>query len=199
MKFALFLIACIVVYTSPLFAQSWNDDQIQIADQARDISYLSDAEKDAIKYINLCRMYPREFAEIEVKRYEIDSLYWMEALRAHAESKQSLIRQLETQKEAERLSFDEQLFEDAKCYAAEISKNERRGHERKDCPSTIRHAECLSFGMATGKEIVFQWLLDTGVASLGHRMICLDPKYRKIAIKAEPHFQWEQCAVGEFN
>lgn len=198
MRIALLLTIFFEICSFHLFAQDWNDDQKQLADVARDISYLSDVEKDAIQYINLCRMYPKDFAEYVVKGYEMDSLYGIEVLQSFTEFKQSLLNQLQTQNQAEPLLFNDTLFQDAKCYAVEISTNARKGHERKNCPK-IRYAECVSFGMDTGKEIALQWLFDRGVSSLGHRMICLDPKYKKIAIKAEPHFQYGHCAVAEFQ
>lgn len=188
----------LVFCSTTVCAQTWNDDQVQLADLAREIPYLSDVEKDAIKFINLCRIYPQEFAEYEVKGYEMDSLYGVEVLQSFAEYKQSLLDQLRAQKPVDGLSFNETLFQDARCYAKEISKNERTGHSRKDCPP-IRYAECVSFGMETGREVAFQWLFDRGVSSLGHRKICLDPKYKKIAIKAESHFQYNHCAVAEFQ
>jgi len=44
-----------------------------------------------------------------------------------------------------------------------------------------------------------QWLIDSGIESLGHRKICLQPAYKKIGIKVNPHFEYGHCAVAEFD
>lgn len=178
-------------------AQSWTNAQLDSADTAMDIDYLSKVEKDAILYINLCRMFPKDFVRIELSKYEVDSNYEDSYLKSFAAYKKSLQEDLLKKEAAEALQFDNVLYLDARCYYTEISQADREGHERKDCPPS-NYAECISFGQVAGKDIAMQLLIDAEVPSLGHRMICLDKAYHKIGLSAGRHFTWKFCAVAEF-
>ena len=78
----------------------------------------------------------------------------------------------------------------------EISKNDRNPHERNRLKKN-NYAECISFGEETGKDIALQLLVDAGVASLGHREICLYKTFSKIGVSCNSHFEYEFCAVAE--
>ncbi|MFT3680450.1 MAG: hypothetical protein QM791_09275 [Ferruginibacter sp.] len=191
----LILSFCIVLlHISNVFCQEWTDEQLEKANTAYDESYLSESEKEAILYINLCRLYPADFAAIELKDY--DGLPNVRDKNL-AKYKASLAAALATMKPCEPLKPDELLFDDAKCYGNEISKNKRKPHQRIDCMKR-NYAECIYFGSGEGMHVAMQWLIDSGVESLGHRKICLSPANRKIAVKINPHFEYRFCAVAEF-
>ena len=42
-------------------AQTWTSAQLEKANTAKDIALLTPDEKEAILYINLCRLYPQDF------------------------------------------------------------------------------------------------------------------------------------------
>ncbi|MBL0357999.1 MAG: hypothetical protein IPP72_14465 [Chitinophagaceae bacterium] len=52
------------------FCQVWTAAQLNEANTAADLEYLSAPEKQVILYINLCRLYPQQFAANEVKKYK---------------------------------------------------------------------------------------------------------------------------------
>lgn len=189
------MIALLLLLVNVLFAQQWTEDQLQEADAGGQADWLSREEKEAIKYINLCRLYPAQFAETELKNYNgIPGI----KDKNFNKYKAGLMADLKKRKPCETLELEEDLYDDAECYAEEIGKKKRKPHQRIDCEKKS-FAECLYYGPGEGRHIALQWLIDSGVASLGHRKICLNPNYTLTGIKVGPHFEYRQCAVGEFR
>jgi uncharacterized protein YkwD len=201
MKFRLLFLALAIFVLSPqAFAKGgWKKSQLEAADLARNNPNLSDREKEAIQYINLCRLYPQEFAENEVAGYEMSPGFGKDYLRTFAQYKNSLMQQLRSTKPVNGLTADNVLIDDADCFASELSRTGRVSHERHKCGPRKGNGECLSFGMEGGREIALQWLIDAGVSSLGHRKICLDAKYSRIGVKTASHKEYDVCAVAEFK
>ncbi len=177
------------------FSQEWNDEQLEAANTAQSVKYLTTAEKEVILYINLCRLFPEEFASIEVKDY--NGVPGIKDPSPQKKYKASLLKDLASRQPCEALKVDQSLNDDAKCFASELSSSNRVGHERKDCAAR-RYAECLAFGNQTAKQIVLEWLIDSGVSSLGHRKNCLNIRFGKMGISIAPHKEYGKCAVAEF-
>ncbi|MEO6188512.1 MAG: hypothetical protein ABIO82_03100 [Ginsengibacter sp.] len=193
----LFLLILLTISVSS-FSQTWLKFQLDEANTAKDISYLTKNEKETIMYINLCRLFPIEFLELEVNQYQIGEEYGDSVLMEFKEFKRSLQNDLLTRTPSKPLKFERALFLDAKCYSTEISKADRNPHERIDCKKND-YAECVSFGEETGKDIALQLLIDAGIKSLGHREICLSESYSEIGVSCNSHFEFKFCAVLEFQ
>jgi hypothetical protein len=190
------LIAIILMVSNTWsLAQSWSQVQLESANTARDIPYLSPAEKEVIMYINLARMYPQLFLEFEVRNY-VGTVRYGDYLR-NSEFKKSLMEELRHLHPGKPYLFNQELFDNAKCFSEELGSSGRQEHARKACAEK-NYAECLSFGMTGGKDIAMQLLIDHNVASLGHRKICLDSAYTKIGVSVHDHLTWGTCAVLEF-
>ncbi len=191
-----FLITCVsCLWSVFLAAQGWTPEQLNKANTAAAVDYLGQEEKSLILYINLCRMYPAQFAVNEVMPYKgIPNV----RDRGMASYKTGLLRDLKKRVACEPLVFDEALYDDAHCYANELSTHQRQAHQRVDCEES-NNAECLFFGSDVGKYIALEWLIDTGVPTLGHRRNCLNPAYRRVGVSFANHFIFQHCAVGEFN
>ena len=56
----------IFIQFSIVNAQNWTTAQIEKANTAKNIEYLTTTEKECILYINLCRLYPKDFLKYEV-------------------------------------------------------------------------------------------------------------------------------------
>lgn len=177
------------------FCQQWTAAQLQNANTAADEYRLTAAEKEVILYLNLCRLYPGEFVKNELEHYK--GVPGIEDPN-FAAYKASLIKELLDRQAVPPLKPDELLYDDAKCYGNEISKNKRKPHERIDCLKR-NYAECVYYGKGDGKHIALQWLIDSGVENLGHRKICLLAAHRKVGIKINPHFEYAACAVIELS
>jgi uncharacterized protein YkwD len=189
------LLSVLLFFSAHCFCQQWTADQLEEANTAGDIEYLSSQEKQLIQYINLCRLYPKQFAANEVKLYSgIPGVND----RNMAKYKASLIRDLNQRQPCEALDFDETLYDDAHCYATELSAHKRTPHQRIDCDKS-NYAECIFFGSEAGRNIAIEWLIDSGISKLGHRKNCLNPAYKKTGVKITTHFQYGHCSVGEFT
>lgn len=190
-----FLVTCIILLgANTVFCQTWTAEQLQKANTAAYEYVLSDAEKEVILYINLCRLYPTEFAEKELKDYK--GIPGIED-KNFTTYKASLAKELASKKACQALKPDELLQDDAKCYGNELAKNKRKPHERINCIKRS-YSESVYFGNGEGKHIALQWLIDSGIESLGHRSMCLLPVHHKIGIKVNEHFEFPSCAVAEF-
>lgn len=188
------LVTAILLIGATAFTQEWTKEQINNANTATDIKYLSDVEKDAIMYINLARLYPKEFVKNELKDYYGPTKYG-NYLKGSKYLK-SLIKELEDMEAVNALNFDKELYEYAKCFAKESGEKGIVGHERVKCAKG-NFAECCSYGMETGKDIALQWLIDHDVPSLGHRKNCLNGSYTKIGLSVHTHKQYGHCAVAD--
>ncbi len=194
MKFFILLLVTSFVSLTAM-SQAWTDEQLDEADAGGMADWLSQPEKEAIKYINLCRLYPAEFAEKELKNYiGIPGL----KDKNFAKYKASLMKDLKKRKPCNTLELGEDLYDDAECYAEEIGSKKRKPHQRIDCKKK-NYAECLYYGSGEGRHIALQWLIDSGIANLGHRKICLNPSYTLTGIKVGPHYMYGNCSVGEFK
>ena len=183
----------IMFVTSSLVAQTWTEKQLKLANTAIDAD-ITQVEKDAILYINLARLYPKLFLTIEVENY-FGTERFVDYVK-NSPYKKSLMKTLTSMKAVDALVFDIDLNEDAKCFSKESGEKGIVGHARKICKEG-NYAECCSYGMTTGKDIAMSWLIDFNTQSLGHRKICLDPKYSKIGLSVHDHKKWEICAVAE--
>ncbi len=191
-KIAILYLLLIAVQFSIANAQSWTTAQIEKANTAKDIEYLTATEKECILYINLCRLYPKDFVKIEVVHY-----YGTEKYGDYVKNssyRQSLIQLLSFMQPVDALYFDSEAYKNAKCFAIEQGKAGTTGHTRIACKDG-NYAECCSYGMDTGKDIVLQLLIDHDVPSLGHRINCLNKGYTKIGVSVQKHIKWDTCAV----
>lgn len=176
------------------FAQGWTATQLETANTAKDINILTSVEKDAIKYINLARLYPQDFAKFEVVNYKGPSKYG-DYLKNSPYFK-SLLNDLSKASAVQALYFDNAAYENAKCFAIEQGLAGEEGHTRINCKKG-NYAECCSYGMDTGLDIVMQWLIDHNVPSLGHRINCLNKSYKKIGLSVQYHRKWGKLAVAD--
>jgi hypothetical protein len=175
-------------------AQDFSAEQYKEANTAQSVPYLTETEKEAILYVNLARLYPKLFLLFVVENYNGPAGYAkIEKSNTYLKSLKKKLGTLESMK---ALNFDSDLYENAKCFSEETGKSGGVGHQRKLCPKK-NFAECISYGMQSGKDVAMQWLLDDGVPSLGHRNIVLDPTYNKIGLSVHAHKKWETCAVAE--
>jgi uncharacterized protein YkwD len=177
-------------------SQGWLFEELQSANTARDINILTQEEKDVIKYLNLARMYPQKFAELEVRNY-YGPQKWGTYLK-NSSYRASLLSTLQYKRPVGPLYFDEKMYSLAKCYAIENGSSGLNGHTRYSCPSGY-DGECISYGLDKAIDIALQLLIDHDVPSLGHREICMDEEFSKVGLSINPHKKSEYCCVLDFK
>jgi len=194
MKPNCFKITCLFICIFQIgYAQKWTDEQLKKANTAELATYMTQTERDVIKYMNLARLYPLDYLKIEVlgsasniSYSDSDSFYV-----------NSLIRHLKSMSPTHALKPDKNLFESAKCFAKESGEKGIVGHDRVNCTKSY-WAECCFYGSSDPGEIVLGWLIDEDVPSLGHRLICLGD-YNTVGISLQPHKSWGNCTVSDFG
>ncbi|MBO9698814.1 MAG: CAP domain-containing protein [Sporocytophaga sp.] len=173
----------------------WTDEELAMANTAKDVSYLTQVEKDIFLSLNLARLYPAKFADYEVEHYTPPAKYG-DYLKNSPYVK-SLLKDLRKMDPLPPVYADEDMYKEALCLAKEQAKSGKMGHERKRCEITYQ-GECCSYGMDTGRDIVMQLLIDEKIKSLGHRKICLG-NFSKMGTASGSHPKTGTCAVLDFH
>lgn len=185
---------------SPLASYSnvWNDAKFSKCNTAVNAAYLSKDEKDVIYILNLIRAYPALFVKTVLKNYPSvsgngylaeDTFYFI-----------SLVKTLEKMEPVNLLIPDKDCFESAKCHAYNSGITGYVGHDRKknDCKTKKHfHGECCDYGHSDPLDIVLSLLIDEGIPSLGHRMLCLS-SFAKVGVSIQPHTRYGRNAVLDF-
>jgi len=174
--------------------KNWTEGELLKANTAKNISQLNEAEKEAILYLNLARLYPKKFNQIEVINYFGPSQFGN--YLKNSKYRTSLIKHLNRIKPMEALSPRDALNLSAKCFAKEMGVSGYVGHTRKKCKKS-NYAECCSYGMPSGKDVILQLLIDHDVPSLGHRIACLNPNYERVGVGNHSHKTHQYCCVIE--
>ncbi len=175
------------------FCQAWTGAQLDSADTGKNTKDITRVEKDVILYINLARLYPRQFLKNEVENYTGTERYGDYV--KNSPYKRTLVKELKNRKPVNVLRFDKSLYEYAKCFAKESGDAGAVTHKRKKCANGY-FAECCSYGMDTGKDIALQWLIDDKTPDLGHRINCLNKDYSFIGISMHSHKVYRYCVVA---
>jgi len=186
----LLLFIYIISGFSYIHAQEWNKKEISKADKARNISYLTENEKDVILYLNLARMYPKKFASIEVANWDRPSEW---ASLPNDIYKNSLLQTLNQINSLNPIYPDKDQYTTAACLAKEQSLSGEIGHHRKKCKDNSGAENC-SYGMYKGRDVVIQLLIDHDVPSLGHRKSFL-ANYSKIGVAQNTHPKYKYSTV----
>lgn len=183
---------------APSFCQNWTNEQISMANTAKNVNYLSAQEKDAVMYINLARLFPKQFVKAELINYKGINNNDFDSDPSY---KLSLIKDLNRMVPVNPLYFDAVLYNSAKCLAIESVESNQMTHTRKKCPQIPfkgRVGECVAEGFDTGKDLAMGWLIDNGEKDLGHRIICLSKDYTNIGLCAKKK-SGDTFSVADFN
>lgn len=180
--------------SSALYGLKWKE----ALHTAQHEAYLTEGEKEVIYYINLARMQPRYFADSVLKMHSgTNSL--AQSSSEGAGYVASLYTYLKNMRPLPPLQPSKALYTTAQCFAAATGKSGATGHERKGTGCTAHSsAECCSYGKQKPLDIVLQLLVDNGVPSLGHRLICLG-KYSQVGVSIQPHKTYRYTAVLDFK
>ena len=199
MKYLLFLLA------TTLFNSSYAQDYVasfdsEIIAKAKKVSYnplCSNQSNEVVFYCNLARADGRKFVEFILRPYLGDTTY--------SEYLQSLIIQLNRQRELPMLKHDLWLEMMAKTYATRAGKRGITGHDRFDQRFALLRilrktcGENCSYGEDTPIGVVIQLLVDEGVRDLGHRRNILSYEFKRIGIGYAKHTRYGINCVQEFS
>lgn len=191
---AIFLVFLVVGLRGQDLQSFFDPGELSRANTALDVDYLSQEEKDIYLYSNLARMVPKKFNQFYRAYVKVRRTNWKEMLERNPYFS-SLSSHLLKQTPLPALFPDRELFELAKCWAAESGKLGITGHDRVNCPDVGR--ENCSYGYSKGIDIALQLLIDDGVESLGHRTNILSNS-KGLGASIQPHTRYGSCAVLDF-
>ncbi|MEQ9405301.1 MAG: CAP domain-containing protein [Cyclobacteriaceae bacterium] len=168
--------------------------EINSANTALGVDYLTKEEQDIYLYSNLARAYPlkfynfyRAFAIAEGKSSDLTRNSYFT----------SLTKELKTMKPVGIMYPDREMYELARCWADESGEKGLIGHDREECPKGYSGENC-AYGYDTGLEIVVKLLIDEGVKDLGHRINLLYPDWKGMGAAISEHKDYRFCAVQNF-
>jgi hypothetical protein len=181
------------------YSQSFTADQLTAANTAASISSLKANEREIIQYVNLVRMYPKQFCQQFIEPLPDDVIadpkLGVEVKKSY---KTSLVKTLQKMQPIGVLQYSESMHQIAECWVKESGPSGIVGHARRKCKSGFL-GECCSYGHDDALAIVVQLLLDVDVPSLGHREIILDPEYQTLGTSTGSHSKYDYCAVLDFH
>ncbi|GBU21564.1 hypothetical protein R80B4_01460 [Fibrobacteres bacterium R8-0-B4] len=194
------------------------DWDIKKLDVARNVSYLTEAEKDVILELNMARSNPKKYAELYIQpmlkyyngnRYSEPGKTTLVSQEG-ASAAQECIAELSQTKGIGILTPEKGLHLAAKDHAADQGRTGESGHVGSDgskmgdrvnryCDAK-RSAlgENISYGKNTGREIVLQLLIDDGVPSRGHRKIIMNGAYTQVGLSIGTHPKYGYLCVIDY-
>ena len=202
MKYLLFLLATTLFNSSYAQEDLSSFDAITLA-KAKKVSYnplCSNQSNEVVLYCNLARADGKKFVEFILKPYLEDT-----GDTTYSEYLQSLIIQLNRQRELPMLKHDLWLEMMAKSYALRAGKRGITGHDRFDQRFALLRilrktcGENCSYGIENPVEVVIQLLVDEGIKNLGHRRNILSPDFKLIGVGFAKHSNYDINCVQEFS
>lgn len=169
-----------------------------------DITYMTDAEKEVVFYMNLVRMEPQVFLETivrpYVKEYFPNKNYYVNTLIADLKKARS-IRPIEMKQDLYKIAYNHRV---------DIGKNGINGHTgskgktfTKRTKSALKTyygtSENIGFGYFSPIENVLELLIDVGVKSFGHRHTILSDKYTNCGVSIGSHAYYQECCVIDYG
>jgi hypothetical protein len=191
-----FVFSCLIIIPNNV-PEPDKEDLTADPNSARDVSYMSKAEKEVVYFLNLARRDPKDFAEKYIKP-------WLSS----AEGKECYQEMLKT-KPMSVLKPSQTLSLAAQDHAKDMGDTGRQGHTGSKGSSLqtriARHGkwqytigENCAYGYDSAQEIVVGLLLDVGVPGRGHRKNILNPAFRFVGVGIRPHKGYGTNCVQDF-
>jgi hypothetical protein len=176
------------------YSVKWNDKKFKSCNSAMNIQYLTEEEKNVIWILNMIRYDPQLFLKTVLKNNEVISEW-------EGSNFNSLIADINGLKpNTNVLMPDLSAYNSAKCHAIHSGITGYVGHERLtgDCNKDF-FGECCHYGSKDAFTIVMDLLVDEGVESLGHRILCLSSDFDKLGVSIQSHKSYRFNTVMDFK
>ncbi|MCQ2252681.1 MAG: CAP domain-containing protein [Bacteroidales bacterium] len=184
--------------SAPASADGFSDDEKAKANTASNAK-MNQVDKDIIYYCNLARLDGEKFWTNIAKPY----------IKKSTSYTQSLEKDLKEIKGLAMMKADQGLYNAAKYHAEDMNAQNYFEHDSKDgtpCFDRIKKYysgfacnENIAAGNSKALDIVMQWLVDEGVAKLGHRKAILSAQCKAVGIYTCKHPSWRYCSVMDFG
>lgn len=159
---------------------------------AATIAWMSTHDREVLYWLNVARMNPSGFY----------NRFLLKAAQANPSDSylRSLMTTMYSMKPVPALLPDKTLYDEAMCHARSSGSSGYVGHARTHAPcKKIYSGECCSYGAESPLGVVIQLLVDDGVPSLGHRILCLEAGFKLAGIASAPHTRFGSNTVIDFR
>jgi uncharacterized protein YkwD len=180
------------------WTEGWDSETIQKA-KVFGATKMSKTEKDVIFYCNLVRLNPNKFLTTILPKYiasrELKTTRFISSLK----------RDLKKTKKLEALKISAELYTVANGHAVASGKRGTTGHQNYEKrfkavnKEFSTNGENCDYGNNKAIDIFFSWLIDEGIANLGHRKNILDTEFNYAAVSIEAHKTYDVNAVMTFG
>jgi uncharacterized protein YkwD len=195
------VITCLTSHSQDL--TGWGTDTLEMANTAKNATYLSAGEKKLIQLINLARIDGKWFVERVAKPYvkknELDQDEYVE----------SLYQDLRKTNGLHVVNPLEKLWESAAHHAYDMGHKGLFGHDSSDgTPHMARMhryhkrekmAESLCYGYNDPVDIVMQLLLDEAIELRTNRQHILGSHFHHVGVSIKAHKIYEFNCVIDFS
>ncbi len=195
-----FIFVVFLLFALPSYSIVIPDTILVKCNTGAGIQVLSENEKGVILYINMARCYPKYFYDSILCPY-IDSAKTNKKTKFYKTLKTDLYKT----KSLKPLTFNAAIYPITKAFAKDMGRHGKTGHVNSKRETLAdRHSgvavcgENCSYGFDKPLDIVFQLILDEGIASFGHRKNILDPDYRTVAVSIHKHKKLDWNCVIDF-
>ena len=180
------------------WVEEWNENQLKQAN-VNGNSQMNKVEKEVIFYCNLVRIDPKKFMSTVLPKYiasrELENSSYLISLR----------RDLKKAHQLPPFIADPDLYIVAKKHATNSGNKGTIGHQ--NYTQRYKHlnnifsvdGENCDYGNWEAIDIVFSWLIDEGIADLGHRKNILDPDFTHSGVGIFPHKEYDVNAVMAYG
>jgi uncharacterized protein YkwD len=176
----------------------WKKEDLEKANTAKDVSWLTEEEKQVIYYLNLARINPKLFALTYSQNY-------LDTAGLKSSYTRSLQNELRRIKPMNVLLPDSALTKSAVDHAASSGKLGTTGHNGKNKRFadvkgrfTLWGENC-SYGYDQSLSIVMQLLIDEDHPGLGHRQNILNQNFTHLGTAIRPHQKYTWNCVQNFG
>jgi hypothetical protein len=212
----------LIFYNLPIFTvQGYNLDpenwNITLLDTARNVDYLTEAEKDIVLELNKLRSNPKRYAElyIESMLQYFDGYLYKEPEKEEKITQEGIISAeeccvfLKGMKSVPILSPERGLSLGAKDHINDQGPSGTTGHTGTDRSGprdrVMRYGtggyieENIAYGPNRADKLVISWLIDDGVPDRGHRKSLLHPEYNQVGVATGTHRRYGAMCVIEMT
>jgi hypothetical protein len=210
-----------IFYDLPIFTdQDYNPDpenwDITLLDTARNVDYLTEADKNIILELNKVRSDPRKYAELYIKpRLQYFDGYLYTEPGKEKITQEGIIPAEECYYFLSRMRSVPILFPEkglslgAKDHVKDQCPAGITGHTGTDRSGprdrVMRYGtgdyigENIAYGPNRADELVISWLIDDGVPDRGHRKSLLHPEFSQVGVATGTHRRYGTMCVIEMT
>ena len=185
--------------------------EIEAANTADTVSFMSNEEKQVVLYLNLARTDGKRFYQLFIPEFlEYYNSTFGDKILPNNKYLFSLKNDLKKVKGFGLLQPFKNLYLSATFHAQDMGKMGMTGHISSDgtnCNLRIQRynpnigcwSENCSYGMVSAINIVCQLLIDNNISSLGHRTNILKPVQKMVGVGIAPHKVYRTNCVMDFS